>query len=330
MPPADSKYWQEIDSVLESQSRYVRSDADFKSTCEQEQAAFAQNLPRLRQVIEDWQRALEERGFSITPKCEPDGAFFEFRKRGYYGRGGVASWHHPLGGLIAGQLDPRGSGSAVVYSNEPSLNVFLGTRFDPEQLHAMLRDELKRFVDPGNLIVSPRQYAELTGSRLRADKLADLKREFERLDRLDDRQRAGREFESLVGELLALEALAPSGSFRVPGEQMDNSFVLDGVTYLVEAKWEIEPLPQAELLVFKGKIEGKSPFTRGVFIAVNGISEAAAEAMRSGKTTPFFVLERAHLEAVLANQVGLIEQLRDARRSLDQTGSIIAPLPATA
>lgn len=52
-----------------------------------------------------------------------------------------------------------------------------------------------------------------------------------------DRAKAGREFEPLLDDLFAAWELAPSRSYRVTGEEIDNSFVLDGDTYLLEAKW---------------------------------------------------------------------------------------------
>jgi hypothetical protein len=43
------------------------------------------------------------------------------------------------------------------------------------------------------------------------------------------------------------------------------------------------------LLVFRGKIEGKSTFTRGVFIALNDISIPARDAITRGKAPSFFL-----------------------------------------
>ena len=74
--------------------------------------------------------------------------------------------------------------------------------------------------------------------------------------------------EGLLNKLFMLHELNPRPAFRVTGEQIDGSFVLEGEVYLVEAKWEKSALPEREMLVFRGKIEGKSTFTRGVFIAV--------------------------------------------------------------
>src|SRR3546814_4971297 len=50
-------------------------------------------------------------------------------------------------------------------------------------------------------------------------------------------QARGLRFEGFLNELFAGFGLAPRGSFRLVGEQIDGSFKLHGQTYLVEAKW---------------------------------------------------------------------------------------------
>ena len=55
-----------------------------------------------------------------------------------------------------------------------------------------------------------------------------------------DRAKAGRDFEPLLDDLFTAWELAPSRGYRVTGEEIDNSFVLDGDTYLLEAKWIAE------------------------------------------------------------------------------------------
>ncbi|MHB1563291.1 MAG: restriction endonuclease [Leptospirillum sp.] len=89
--------------------------------------------------------------------------------------------------------------------------------------------------------------------------------------------------------LFHLYELLPRYGFRVTGEQIDGSFSLDGEIYLVESKWEKNALPEKDLLVFRGKIEGKSIFTRGVLIAMNGVTDVARDAITRGKS-PWMVM----------------------------------------
>jgi len=113
--------------------------------------------------------------------------------------------------------------------------------------------------------------------------LLELRQEFSDLATEKDRAKAGLALEKLLHRLFVLFQLHPRQPFRVVGEQIDGSFELDGHVYLLESKWEQNPLPEADLLVFSGKIEKKSTFTRGVFIALNGVSEQARSAITQGK-----------------------------------------------
>lgn len=109
------------------------------------------------------------------------------------------------------------------------------------------------------------------------------------------------------------------------GEQIDGSFKLHHEIYLVEAKWEQKPLPEADLLVFKGKIEGKSPYTHGLFIALEGISDEAKDAITRGKQPSFFLMNGHDLMMVLSEHIGFIEFLEQRFRLLCEEGAVVVP-----
>lgn len=142
-----------------------------------------------------------------------------------------------------------------------------------------------------------------------------------------NRQTAGRALERILNELFAIFGLHPNPPFRVDGEEIDGSFDLDNETYLVEAKWERDPLSEAPLLVFRGKIEGKSAFTRGVFIALNGVSDAAQRAITQGKQPVFFLVDGCDLDAVLSGGIELDTFLRLRMRLLAERGRVVVPYP---
>ena len=87
-------------------------------------------------------------------------------------------------------------------------------------------------------------------------------------------------------------------------------FELESQVYLLESKWEKQPLPEADLLIFRGKIEGKSTFTRGVFIALNDISLPARDAITRGKAPSFFVMNGHDLMMILSEAISLTDFLR--------------------
>lgn len=102
---------------------------------------------------------------------------------------------------------------------------------------------------------------------------------FYALFREKNKQQAGLNFETFLYDLFDYFELQHKGSFAVPREQIDGSFVLDHDTYLIKAKWQESRTQEKDLLVFRGKIEGKSSITRGVFIALNGYTEKAVQAL---------------------------------------------------
>ena len=140
-----------------------------------------------------------------------------------------------------------------------------------------------------------------------------------------DRAAAGLALERLLNRLFELHQLKPRQPFRVVGEQIDGSFQMDGQIYLLESKWEKYPLPEADLLVFRGKIEGKSTFTRGLFIALNDISNSARDAITRGKAPSFFVMNGHDLLLILSEELSLTEFLQRRVRLLAEEGRVCVP-----
>jgi hypothetical protein len=152
--------------------------------------------------------------------------------------------------------------------------------------------------------------------------LSKLRDQFYALYSFVDRNAAGHNLENVLNELFKFFDLAPREPFRVMGEQIDGSFILDSEIYLLEAKWEAQKLSEAPLLIFRGKIEGKSLFTRGVFIAINGVSSQALSAITSGKQPTFFLVDGYDLAAVLEGNTDLITMLRTKMRALAEEGKV--------
>jgi len=159
----------------------------------------------------------------------------------------------------------------------------------------------------------------------RSGKLAKLRPELALAQTENDRSAAGYRFEKLLSDLLDIFDLSPRRPFRVVGEEIDGSFELDYESYLLEAKAVREPLAEAHLLVFRGKIEGKTGFTRGVLFALNGVSKSASDAIRTGKQPNFFVVNGYDLMMILSEEIGLVEYLRQRRRLLAEEGLVVVP-----
>jgi hypothetical protein len=189
------------------------------------------------------------------------------------------------------------------------------------QILARLSKDGRAPASPGN---TPQQHQQQASHQL-SGALAQLKEEFCQLTAARDRNKAGLALEGLLNRLFALFGLQPRQPFRIVGEQIDGSFVLDGHIYLLESKWERDPLPEADMLVFRGKIEAKSTFTRGVLIALNDVSTQARYAITQGKAPSFFVMNGHDLMMILSEAISLTEFLRQRVRLLAEEGRMFAP-----
>jgi hypothetical protein len=206
------------------------------------------------------------------------------------------------------------------------LHDLLDYRGEPGASEEMCRLIVSRLLKGSTATATP--YKEQSSEeQQRRQVLGQLKEEFFRLAADSDRNKAGLALEKLLNRLFDAFTLRPRQPFRVVGEQIDGSFELDGQIYLLESKWEKHPLPEADLLVFRGKIEGKSTFTRGVFIALNDISAPAREAITRGKAPSFFVMKGHDLMMILSEAISLTDFLRKRVRLLAEEGCVCVPFP---
>lgn len=79
-------------------------------------------------------------------------------------------------------------------------------------------------------------------------------------------------FERFLKDLFDAYGLSARSSFRLIGEQIDGSFVLNKETYLLEAKWQNAPTGAADLHTFEGKLSQKASWSRGLFLSNSGFS----------------------------------------------------------
>ena len=112
--------------------------------------------------------------------------------------------------------------------------------------------------------------------------LSKLSAELIEVSQLEPQER-GYAFERFLKMLFDANGLGARTPFRLRGEQIDGSFVLDGEIYLLEAKWTNAQVDAATLRAFNAKIEGKAAWSRGVFVSHSGFTEAGLSAFGSGK-----------------------------------------------
>lgn len=196
--------------------------------------------------------------------------------------------------------------------------------WDPDFRNSLSIDGTQRAQELVDQAIKEERIKESAQSK-KVKQILELKDQYFALYNESDRQKAGLVFEKVLNHLFALHGLAPREPFRVVGEQIDGSFELDHETYLLEAKWHKDPLPEGDLLTFRGKIEGKSAHTRGVFISISGISDEAKQAIVHGKQPTFFAMDGYDMTMVLSEDIGLVEFLRQRRRILAEEGLVVVP-----
>ena len=154
--------------------------------------------------------------------------------------------------------------------------------------------------------------------------LTRLRQEFLDLAKLEPQAR-GYAFERTLGELFYAFEMSPRGAFRLVGEQIDGSFDLNGVTYLIEAKWTGPPIGFADLITFAGKVQAKARWSRGVLVSYAGFSEDGLEAFARGRATDIVCMDGADLWHVLNGQVDLRKLIElKARRAVETGRAFIA------
>lgn len=169
---------------------------------------------------------------------------------------------------------------------------------------------------------SDRPEPEPTSKAPEAVPLEELRRAFGEVISLAPQAR-GYAFERFLTGLFDAAKLAPRGSFRLVGEQIDGSFQLDETTYLVEAKWQNPLTDAAELLTFQGKVERKATWARGLFISYTGFTEDGLTAFGRGHSTNIIAMIGQDLHFILEGRMPLVEALRLKSRRAAETGAAL-------
>lgn len=139
-------------------------------------------------------------------------------------------------------------------------------------------------------------------------------------------QERGFRTEGFLTELFAAFDLAPRGSFRLVGEQIDGSFHVHNETYLLEAKWQGPRIGASDLLTFSAKVNGKASWSRGLFISNSGFTEDGLEAFSRGRQTNIICIDGYDLYEVLSRRASLTEVLDAKARRAAETNRAYVPV----
>lgn len=108
-----------------------------------------------------------------------------------------------------------------------------------------------------------------------------LEEQFARLRRLEDitPQQRGHELEKLLERLVQAEDWDAERDVRSEGEQQDLVIHREREYYLIECKWEKDPVQPRELREFRDRITAR-PGVRGLFFSMSGYTDAAKQDAR--------------------------------------------------
>lgn len=137
-------------------------------------------------------------------------------------------------------------------------------------------------------------------------------------------QSRGFAFERFLKDLFDAFGLSARSSFRLTGEQIDGSFVLNNETYLLEAKWQNAPTGAADLHTFEGKLSQKASWSRGLFLSNSGFSSDGLQAFGKGKR--IVCMDGFDLSEMLRQRLSVVDVLEAKVRRAAETGKPFIPV----
>ena len=202
------------------------------------------------------------------------------------------------------------------------------TRRDVEKLNTAVEKvgfKIPELWDPAFLDSLPRTPGSSTPPASSPQDFGKLRSEFTRIQSLAAQPR-GYAFEKFLA--LAFDAFGLRGRrpFRLVGEQIDGSFELDSETYLVEAKWQDALTVNRDLQAFRGSVESKAAWSRGLFVSYTGFSKDGLARFSRGYATNLVGMTGFDIHMMLAEEIPLDALVRRKVRWAAETGEFWVPI----
>lgn len=135
-------------------------------------------------------------------------------------------------------------------------------------------------------------------------------------------QQKGYAFEKFLNQLFNALSLNPRTSYRTDRDQIDGSFLLDGNTILLEAKYQSSSPSKNDFILFSNKIATKSQFARGMFICQSKIPQNIIEYFKLTVGKQIIAMTVEELYMILSDSQDILQILRKKFRYLDETGVV--------
>ncbi|HEV2970538.1 MAG TPA: restriction endonuclease [Pirellulales bacterium] len=171
-----------------------------------------------------------------------------------------------------------------------------------------------------------RQLEQAKGGIAFRNKLDQIKTRFYALFQNPDAQARGYGLEDILYDTFDLFELSPRGPFRRIGEQIDGAFAHAGDHFLLEAKWQKEPVNLADLRDLDGAVSSSLDNTLGLFVSLNGFSGEALTGYSTGNRPRIICMDGMHLVSVVEGRIDLSDLIARIRDVAVQKKRIFVPV----
>lgn len=153
-------------------------------------------------------------------------------------------------------------------------------------------------------------------------KIEELKMEYYSLFSSRNPQQRGYCLEKIVARLFKISDIEYHGSYRNNSntQQIDGYFRFEGFDYLVEIKWENNPINSSKIASLKQKVDTKLTSTRGLFISINGFRDEVIQDF-SNRDSKIIFMDGQELSYILENRISLYEALKLKIIGASKTGN---------
>ena len=153
------------------------------------------------------------------------------------------------------------------------------------------------------------------------EQVESLKQEFFELTMENNHQKRGRQLEGFLNKLFTLYDLNPKKSFTLIDEQIDGAFTFENSDYLLEAKWQKNPIETGDLKKFAGTLTDKLKNTLGLFVSIDGFTVGARK-FKGTNAKSMILMDGMDLNFILDQRIDLHHLLFRKRRHASETGEI--------
>jgi Holliday junction resolvase-like predicted endonuclease len=113
----------------------------------------------------------------------------------------------------------------------------------------------------------------------------------------------GTELNKLIADALDSYGIRANASVRQGYGEIDVTFSVEGIRFVLEAKWEQEKTDTGSISKLQKRVRQRLIATVGIFVSMAGYTKEAVDDTNVGERLEVLLLDRSHLEAMLSGIV---------------------------